>query len=123
MSLPRPRPMVEVAHSPTPSRVRMAASSKGRGVKGAGRVGQVVLGEKQGRDPAIPGLGQFVPEERAHHQLFLDPHRHGHEEAPQAPGGEAVVGLQQPLELEVGLVVKGHRGRFAQLEAPASAMT
>ena len=31
--LPRPYPKLAVAHSPTPSRVRMAASSKGEGKK------------------------------------------------------------------------------------------
>ena len=34
----------------------------------------------------------------------------------QAPGREAVVGLQQPFELEIGLIVEGHRGEVAQLQ-------
>ncbi len=83
---------------------------EGRRIEGGGRVGQVVLRKEDGRI-AGPGLGQFVFEHGAHHELFFDPHRHGHEEAPEPPGGKAVVGLQQALELEVGLVVEGHGGQ------------
>ncbi len=88
---------------------------EGRRIEGAGRMGQVVLREEQRRRTGAH-LGQFLPEERAHQQLFLDPHRHGHEKARQSPGRKAVVGLQQALELEIGLVVKGHRGKIAELE-------
>ena len=42
--LPCPTPNVLVLHSPTPSSVRMAASSKGLGKKGAGCVTLVVVG-------------------------------------------------------------------------------
>ena len=35
----------------------------------------------------------------------------------QPPRGEAVIGLEQPLELEVGLVVKGDRGEVGELQA------
>ena len=88
---------------------------EGRRIEGAGRMGQVVLGEQQ-RGVAVAHLGQFLPQERAHHELFLDPDRHGHEEALQAPGREAVVGLQQALELEIRLVVEGHGAQVAELE-------
>ena len=44
--LPRPTPSDVVAHSPTPSIVRMAASSNGDGIEGARRVRFVVLGKQ-----------------------------------------------------------------------------
>ena len=41
--LPRPTPIVVVLHSPTPSSVRIAASSNGTREKGAGRMALVVV--------------------------------------------------------------------------------
>ena len=51
MRLPRPTPKLAVAHSPTPSRVRIAASSKGEGKKALAAWRLVVLGE----DAALGG--------------------------------------------------------------------
>ena len=89
---------------------------KGRGVIGAGRVGQVVFGKEHGRVPR-PQLGQLVLKEFAHQQLLFDPYGNGHQEAAQALRREAVVGLQEALELEDGLVVKGHRAQVGQMKA------
>ena len=47
MSLPLPTPIDAVAHSPTPSIVRIAASLEGRRIERAGRVRLVVLGVEQ----------------------------------------------------------------------------
>ena len=45
--LPRPTPKQVVDHSPTPSSVRIAASSNGDGKEGAGGVRLVVIGEHE----------------------------------------------------------------------------
>ena len=67
---------------------------------------------------AVSHLGQFFLEHGAHHQLFFDPHRHGREKAPEPPGGKPVVGLQQALELEVGLVIEGHGRQVGERSGP-----
>ena len=46
-SSPSPTPMLAVVHSPTPSTVRIAASSKGDAKKRARRVRDVVLDEQE----------------------------------------------------------------------------
>ena len=89
---------------------------KGRRIEGGGGVGQVVFREKD-RGLAVSHLGQFFLEQGAHQELFFDPHRHGHQKAPEPPGGKPVVGLQQALELEVGLVIEGHGAQVGEPQA------
>ncbi len=81
---------------------------EGGGVKGAGGVGQVVVREEQFRDfpLSVPQFLHFLADEALEEDLFLDPDGDGREEGLQAPGGEDVVGLQEALELEKGLVVE-----------------
>ena len=84
---------------------------EGRGVERARGVREVVLGEEQfhlvdlvAREPR-----EFLEQQPLEEQLLLDPDRHRGEEGAQAAGRERVVGLEQPLELEEGLVVEGDR--------------
>jgi len=50
-------------------------------------------------------------------QEYLDPDRHGREGGPQTTRGEGVIGLEQPLELEKGLVVEDDRVQLIEGES------
>ena len=81
-----------------------------RGIEGARRVRQVVLGIED----AVAGgaeLAELVGEQAPHEQLLLDPGRHGRDEAGEAGGCEPVVGLEQALEFQERLVVERHTGQ------------
>ena len=118
--LPRPTPMLAVAHSPTPSSVRIAASSNGDGKERAGRVRLVVLGEDVS---ACCSAVEASPDLARQVQLLLQPDGMRHEERPEAARRERQIGLEQALELQQRLVVEpdvvelGRRRCRASLQA------
>ena len=70
---PRPTPNVAVLHSPTPSRVKIAALFKGTGEERTGSVAFVMVGE----DQTCRGFRrQSSPQSSAHVQLVFEPERH-----------------------------------------------
>src|SRR6266540_7383499 len=84
---------------------------EGRRIERAGRVRKVMLGEQELSPLAIEALDriELVQDQALEHHLFLDPDWHRGEEGRQSPWGEGIVGLEQTLELEEGLVVEDHR--------------
>ncbi len=64
----------------------------------------------------VPDLRQLVQDQALEHQLLLDPDGHGREEGPEATRGEGVIGLEQALELEEGLVVEDDRVQLIEGE-------
>ncbi len=64
-----------------------------------------MLGKQHPRIVAAE-LGKLLAQHLAHEKFLFDPDRDGRREAFQPPRGEAVIGLKQSLELQVGLVVK-----------------
>ena len=83
---------------------------EGGGEERAGRMALMMLGEEEPMAPVdAPGqLAQFLDEQALLEELLAAPKRHGHAERAEAGGGEGHVRLEQPLELEEGLVVEGH---------------
>ena len=116
MRLPRPTPKQVVDHSPTPSMVRIAASSKGDGKEGAGRVRLVVIGEDVAA--AILAL-ECLADQPRNVQLLFQPHRDGLAEGEVPAGRHGEIGFQQAFELGDRLVVEADvieiRGRDARL--------
>src|SRR5216117_2293101 len=72
--------------------------------EGARRVTLVVVGEHDGN---TSGVGQGLPQQAAHVELVLEPHRNGLGEAQKSAGSECQVRLDQPVELQERLVVEG----------------
>lgn len=89
---------------------------KRRRVKRARGVGKMVFGKKQ-FGFARPQSGNSVMEHFPHEQLFLNPDGNGLRETFKSPRREGVVGFQKPLELEIGLVVKGHAVQIADRQS------
>ena len=65
---------------------------------------------------AVADPGEFILQHPAHEELLLDPCGNGREEALEAFGGESGIGFEQPLELQVGLVVEGDGRQVAELK-------
>ena len=84
-------------------------------------MGQVVL-RKENRHIPIPEFGETLADHPLHEQLFLDPDRNGGPEADQSPGRKRIVGFQQSLECQEGLVIKRDRPKIPELK-PASSST
>src|SRR5690348_2879501 len=73
------------------------------------KMAQVMLREEEALLPVhIRGEGlQLLVQKPLLEQLLSQPERQRHAEGGIAPGREGEIGLQQPLELEEGLVVEG----------------
>ena len=84
MRFPSPTPNVAVLHSPTPSRVKIAACSNGLGKKGTGGVAFMMVGEDQ---PGTAWATQAIAQGPSHVQLVLEPERHGQAKASETPPG------------------------------------
>ena len=101
---PSPTPKVAVLHSPTPSRVRIAACVERAGEEGAGGVALVVVGEDQAGPVGRPERVRIV---RRMCSLSLSQSGIARRKLAKPGRGVGEVGLQQPLELGQRLVVEG----------------
>ena len=88
---------------------------EGRRKERARRVRLVMLGVE---DLAL--VAQLPPQLLVEVELVLDPERPRHEERSKPLRRDAEVGLQDPLELEQGLVVKADEGQVADADAPGA---
>ena len=71
---------------------------------------EMVLAEQQlCRIEAGIDFSQLAVQQMALEQLFAQPDRHSHEELAKATRRHRHIGLEQPLELEEGLLVENHR--------------
>src|SRR4030067_7032 len=77
------------------------------GVKGAGGMREVVLGEYKTRDTPSQ-FRKLLPQHVLHEELFLDPNRDGGKKAHQSPRGEGVIRFKQALKLYIRLIIKGN---------------
>ena len=89
-----------------------------RGEEGARGMALMMLGEQQPVRPIEVGsVSLELPAQQVLlEQLLLEPERDGHAERRKAPGREGEIALQQPLELEEGLVVERHIIHLAQAD-------
>src|SRR2546426_4064448 len=83
-----------------------------RGEEGACRMGLVMLGVQElAREP------QRLAKLSVHVQLVLEPDRCGQEERSEAARRDAKIGLEDPLELEQGLVIEADVGKIGRSDA------
>ena len=69
------------------------------------------------RDIAFAEFGELIAEHAPHKNLFLDPGEHGGEKADETAGRKRVVGLEEALEFQKGLFVKGDGRKVFEVEA------
>ena len=83
---------------------------EGRRIESAGGMAQVMLGKQEALRPIhVAGKPlQFFDQQGALEQFLAQPERHRHAKRREPLGGEAEIGLQQPLEFQERLVVKGN---------------
>ena len=94
-----------MAHSPTPSSVRMAASSKGEGKKALAACDSW-CSVKMHRRRYLPSSPLRIS--RGQVQFLRKPERHRSTERAEARRRKGQIGFQQPLELQQRFVVKTH---------------
>ena len=72
-------------------------------------MGQMVFGIINRHLP-IPECSQLLLQQPFHEELLFNPNRDSGLKTHQAPRGETVIGLQEPLEFQEWFVIKGYRG-------------
>ena len=107
-----PWPTVSVAHSPTPSAVRIAARLRRRGEERRGRVRLVVAGEQD----LLARHAELRRDDAAHPDLFAQRVLHRVRKRPPGVRERAQRAGQDPVELQHAALVEHHGVEVVRLE-------